>query len=62
MMLISQHEYSVIAGLVASIVYASDVPHADKKLIEKFGESYLEYMGQVPALNFITGIFRHLRS
>ena len=62
MMLISQHLYSMVAGLVASIVYASDVPHADKKLVEKFGESYLDYMGQVPALNFINGIIRRLRN
>ena len=62
MMLISQHMYSVVAGLVASIVYASDVPQADKKLVEKFGESYLDYMKQVPALNFITGIIQRLRN
>jgi protein-S-isoprenylcysteine O-methyltransferase Ste14 len=60
MMLISQHLYSVVAGLVASVVYASDVPQADKKLVEKFGNSYLDYMEQVPALNFFTGIIRRL--
>ena len=62
MMLISQHLYSMIAGLVASIVYVSDVTPADKKLVEKFGDSYLEYMKQVPALNLLTGIIRRLRS
>ena len=61
MMLISQHRYSMVAGLVASIVYASDVPVADKKLVEKFGDSYLDYMEQVPALNLVTGIIRRLR-
>ena len=62
MMLISQHLYSMIAGLVASIVYVSDVTPADKKLVEKFGDSYLDYMEQVSALNFITGIIRRIKS
>jgi protein-S-isoprenylcysteine O-methyltransferase Ste14 len=60
-MLISQHPYSVAAGTIASIVYASEVPSADQKLVEKFGESYHEYKDQVPALNFIYGILRRLK-
>jgi protein-S-isoprenylcysteine O-methyltransferase Ste14 len=56
MMLMSQHSYSVIAGIIAAILYASEVPSADKRLIDKFGEPYLRYKEQVPALNFIIGI------
>jgi len=61
MMLVSQHLYSVVAGLVASIVFASEVPSADRRLVEKFGESYLDYMEQVPALNLFTGMVRLVR-
>ena len=32
MMLMSQHPHSVIAGTVAAIIYASEVPPADKRL------------------------------
>jgi len=60
MMLISQHPQSVVAGIIASIVYASEVDSADRRLIEKFGEPYREYMEQVPALNFVTGIIRRV--
>ena len=60
MMLISQHSHSVVAGVIASIVYASEVDSADRRLIEKFGKPYREYMEQVPALNFITGIIRRV--
>jgi protein-S-isoprenylcysteine O-methyltransferase Ste14 len=60
MMLISQHPYSLVAGTIASIVYASEVPSADKKLVDKFGGSYLEYKKRVSALNFIRGLIRRI--
>lgn len=60
MRLISQHIHSVIAGIIASIVYASEVLPADEKLLLKFGEPYRQYMERVPALNFITGILRRI--
>jgi protein-S-isoprenylcysteine O-methyltransferase Ste14 len=62
MMLISQHPYSIVTGSIASIVYASEVPSADKKLVEKFGRPYQDYKNKVPSLNFIIGILRHLHS
>lgn len=61
MMLISQHIHSVVAGLIASVVFASEVPVEDRRNIEKFGEPYRVYMKEVPALNFIAGIFRRLK-
>ena len=61
MMLISQHPHSLIAGIIAATTHASEVQPADKRLVEKFGEPYLSYKEQVPALNFITGIYRALR-
>ena len=60
MMLISQHPYSVIAGLIAAITYAYEVVPADKRLVEKFGEPYQRYKERVPALNFMVGVFRLL--
>lgn len=61
MMLISQHPHSIFAGAIAAIVYASEVNPADERLIEKFGEPYLEYKKQVPAIDFITGFYRAAR-
>jgi len=62
MMLMSQHPYSVVAGLVAAVVYAMEVPPADRRLVEKFGESYRRYMEEVPALNFVSGLLRLARA
>jgi protein-S-isoprenylcysteine O-methyltransferase Ste14 len=61
MMLISQHPHSVVAGLVAAVVYASEVPPADERLAEKFGEPYLRYKERVPGLNFVAGMVRLIR-
>ena len=62
MMLISQHPHSVVAGLVVAVVYASEVPPADVRLVEKFGEPYERYMERVPALNFVAGLVRLVRA
>jgi protein-S-isoprenylcysteine O-methyltransferase Ste14 len=61
MMLMSQHPHSVVAGLVAAVVYASEVPSADRRLAEKFGEPYQRYKERVPALNFFAGMARLIR-
>jgi len=61
MMLISQHLYSVVAGLIAAITYAYEVVPADRRLVEKFGDPYQRYKERVPALNFVVGLFRLLR-
>ena len=60
MMLLSQHVGSAVAGLVAAAVFASEVPVADERLVAKFGEPYVRYMGRVPGLNFISGVVRLL--
>ena len=62
MMLISQHPYSVLAGMVAAVTFAYEVVPADKRLVEKFGEPYLRYKERVPALNFVAGLFRLIKS
>jgi protein-S-isoprenylcysteine O-methyltransferase Ste14 len=60
MMLISQHPYSVVAGIVAAFTYAYEVVPADRRLVEKFGDPYQRYKERVPALNFVVGLFRLL--
>ena len=60
MILISQHSYSVVAGLIAGVTYAYEVVPADRRLVEKFWEPYRQYMERVPALNFIVGVYRLL--
>ena len=60
MMLISQHPHSVVAGFIAGVAYAYEVLPADRRLVEKFGVSYLQYKERVPALNFIIGFLRLL--
>jgi protein-S-isoprenylcysteine O-methyltransferase Ste14 len=47
-----------IAGIV--LVYQS-IAAEDRRLVEKFGEAYVEYMKKVPAMNFIAGTYRLLR-
>ena len=62
MMMMSQHPHSVVAGLVAAVVYAMEVSPADRRLVEKFGEPYRRYMERVPALNFVSGLARLARA
>jgi protein-S-isoprenylcysteine O-methyltransferase Ste14 len=61
MALISQHPHSLVAGLIAAVVYASEAPAEDRRNIVKFGEPYREYMREVPALNFVAGLLRRVR-
>jgi protein-S-isoprenylcysteine O-methyltransferase Ste14 len=61
LMLISQYPFSVIAGIVAAVTFGYEVVPADRKLVDKFGESYLLYKEKVPALNFIVGLYRLFR-
>ncbi len=37
-----------------------DMFRADKALIMKFGDNYMEYMKKVPRANFIGGIVKYL--
>ena len=60
--LITQTINSLIAGTIAAITYASEVPPADRRLIQKFGQPYKTYQQKVPALNPITGTIKHIKN
>jgi protein-S-isoprenylcysteine O-methyltransferase Ste14 len=60
-MLVSQHWLVVILGLPGIICMDYITRTADEQLVEKFGEDYAEYMGEVPRLNILSGIVRKLR-
>ena len=60
--LISQHWLSAIVGVLALMLFFTDViPRAEKELLIKFGDDYRRYMERVPGLNPIVGLFRLLR-
>jgi len=61
MALISQHPYSLAAGLVAAVAFASEAPAEDERNLVKFGEPYREYMREVPSLNLVAGLLRRVR-
>ncbi len=54
--LISQHWVVDVLLIPVIITTYFDTLEANKKLIEKFGEDYIEYMKRVPNLNALWGI------
>jgi len=60
LMLLSQHWLSVAMGVPGGLLFYMDVRKADGMLLEKFGEEYRRYMGDVPGLNLVVGIIRKL--
>jgi len=48
-------------ALLTVVVYASEDPAEDRRNIVKFGETYRDYMREVPALNFVAGLLRRVR-
>jgi len=59
--MITQYWLSTILGIIAIVFWYVDVRRADPRLVEKFGEDYVEYMQRVPAINAIVGILRLLK-
>lgn len=58
--MISQHWLVAVLGLIAAVVYYANTFDEEKGCIEKFGDDYRHYMEQVPRMNFISGILRHI--
>ena len=52
-----------LLGIIGTIVIYLSIKEEDKRLIEKFGDDYKEYIERVPAMNILLGIYRtwHLR-
>lgn len=58
MVLMSQYWLSLAAGVIVVITWYIECLYADRRLINKYGEEYRNYMERVPRINFILGIFR----
>lgn len=60
-MLLFQHWIIILLGIPIIPLTYIDLLRADKRLIEKFGDDYKQYMQKVPRANFLLGIIRVLR-
>lgn len=61
MMLVTQHSASVAAGAVVVVTWYVEYIYADGRLVEKFGNAYVDYMRRVLRVNFILGVILYLR-
>lgn len=59
--LISQHWLVAVLGVCGALFYYQGTYDEEKRCIEKFGDTYIEYMERVPRMNFVLGIIRCLR-
>ncbi len=57
-MLLFQNWIVIILGFPVILLTYFDMTREDKRLIQKFGKSYEDYMKKVPRANFLLGIFR----
>jgi protein-S-isoprenylcysteine O-methyltransferase Ste14 len=60
-MVIVPHWLTVALGVVSMGLTYVDTFKEDARCIEKFGDSYRQYMGRVPRVNFVAGFVRLLR-
>lgn len=60
-MLLSQHPVILLMALPGVACMVLICRDEDRRLIDKFGDSYREYMRSVPALNILVGVVRVLR-
>ena len=58
LILITQHWFIAVMGVVAMVLNYLIALKADQELTEKFGDDYKRYMQKVPRMNFLLG---HLR-
>jgi len=61
MMLMIQHCASVATGAVVVVTWYVECIYADGRLVEKFGDTYIDYMRRVLRVNFIQGAILYLR-
>ena len=59
-MLVSQHWLVIIFGFIGIAGMVRIAAMADRKLLEKFGSAYEQYVEEVPRLNVILGFARKL--
>jgi len=60
LILISQHWLILVLGIPFMLIFYIAALDEEKYCIDKFGDSYKEYMKRVPRVNFIVGMIRHL--
>jgi protein-S-isoprenylcysteine O-methyltransferase Ste14 len=61
LLLIAQRWFSLIIGsTLISLLYLAIIEE-EKKDIEKFGNTYRDFMQSVPRINFLAGIIRHYK-
>ena len=61
MMLLTQQWASTAAGAVVIVTWYVECIYADRRLVEKFGDAYVDYMQRVPRVNFILGAVLYLQ-
>ena len=61
LVIITQHWFIAVIGVVAMVLNYFIALKADQELIEKFGDDYRRYMQKVPRMNFLLGLMRLLR-
>ena len=61
MILLTQHWVSAAAGAVVAATHYVECIYADRRLVEKFGDVYVDYMRRVPRVNFILGALLYLQ-
>jgi protein-S-isoprenylcysteine O-methyltransferase Ste14 len=57
-LLLYPHWLFVVLGLPGAIIIHVSTAEEEKRLIERFGDSYRSYMERVPKMNLILGIIR----
>ncbi|MBN2258013.1 MAG: isoprenylcysteine carboxylmethyltransferase family protein [Anaerolineaceae bacterium] len=61
LMLLSAHWLVLLLGIISSGLIYVDIQMADQEGLQQFGDTYREYMGRVPQINFLAGIVRQFR-
>jgi protein-S-isoprenylcysteine O-methyltransferase Ste14 len=56
--LLYQHWLFVALGIPGAILVYLGAKQEDKRLIDKFGDKYVEYMSKVPRMDILTGVIR----
>lgn len=50
-----------VLGAIGTVVVYMNCKEEDQRLIEQFGDAYLDYMNRVPRINVFLGFYRWLR-
>ena len=62
LIIISQHWLSLSVGVILIVLLCLAMIEEEKRNIEKFGDSYRDYMKRVPRINLIAGIIKQIHS